>query len=34
MGPLNPEMKRLAVKRQDDIKYPIKWTTLGEYLNI
>ena len=32
MGPLNPEMKRLAVKRQDDIKYPIKWTTLGEYL--
>ena len=32
MGPLNPEMKRLAVKRQGDIKYPIKWTTLGQYL--
>ncbi len=32
MGPLNPEMKKLAVQRQDDIKYPIKWTTLGEYL--
>ena len=33
MGPLNPEMKKLAVQRQDDIKYPIKWTTLGEYLS-
>ena len=32
MGPLNPQMKRLAVKRQGDIKYPIKWTTLGQYL--
>lgn len=33
MGPLTPEMKRLEIKRQGDIKYPIKWTTLGEYLN-
>jgi N-acyl-D-amino-acid deacylase len=32
MGPLNPEMKRLAVKRQSDIKYPIRWTKLSEYL--
>ena len=32
MGPLNPEMKRLEVKRQGDIKYPIRWTTLGQYL--
>ncbi|MEA3031387.1 MAG: N-acyl-D-amino-acid deacylase [Sphingomonadales bacterium] len=32
MGPLNPEMKRLAVQRQGDIRYPIAWTTLGEYL--
>jgi N-acyl-D-amino-acid deacylase len=32
MGPLNPEMKRLAIKRQGDIKYPIRWTTLGQYL--
>ena len=32
MGPLTPEMKRLAVKRQGDIKYPIRWTTLGQYL--
>lgn len=33
MGPLTPEMKRLEVKRQGDIKYPIKWTSLGDYLN-
>jgi N-acyl-D-amino-acid deacylase len=32
MGPLNPTMKRLAVQRQGDIKYPIRWTTLGQYL--
>ena len=32
MGPLNPEMKRLAIKRQGDIKYPIRWTTLDQYL--
>jgi N-acyl-D-amino-acid deacylase len=32
MGPLNPEMKRLNAQRQDDIKFPIGWTTLGEYL--
>jgi len=33
MGPLNPEMKRLALARQSDIRYPISWTTLGEYLD-
>ncbi len=32
MGPYTDEMKRLAVQRQGDIKYPIEWTTLGEYL--
>ena len=32
MGPLNPTMKRLAINRQDDIRYPITWTTLGQYL--
>ena len=32
MGPLNPQMKRLEVARQGDIKYPIRWTTLGQYL--
>jgi N-acyl-D-amino-acid deacylase len=33
MGPLNPAMKKEAVERQDDIKYDIEWTTLGEYLD-
>lgn len=32
MGPLNPAMKAQALKEQGDIKYPIEWTTLGEYL--
>jgi len=32
MGPWNPVMKRLELKRQADIKYPIRWTTLGQYL--
>ena len=32
MGPLNPEMKRLVVERQDDIKFPVTWTSLGDYL--
>jgi N-acyl-D-amino-acid deacylase len=34
MGPLNPEMKALGAARQDDIKYPISWTTLGDYLTM
>lgn len=33
MGPWNAEMKRLAVNRQSDIKFPIRWTTLGQYLD-
>ncbi len=32
MGPLTPQMKRLNLQRQTDIKYPISWTTLGQYL--
>jgi len=32
MGPLNARMKKDMVSLQADIKYPIKWTTLGEYL--
>ena len=32
MGPWNATMKANEKKRQGDIKYPIKWTTLGEYL--
>jgi N-acyl-D-amino-acid deacylase len=32
MGPWNAEIKRLELKRQGDIKFPIRWTTLGQYL--
>ena len=32
MGPLNEAMKKEMVARQEDIKYAIEWTTLGEYL--
>ena len=32
MGPWSEEMKRLESKRQGDIRYPIEWTTLGDYL--
>ena len=34
MGPLNDRMKKEAVEQQGDFKYPIEWTTLGEYLNL
>ncbi len=33
MGPLNAGMKAEALKQQADIRYPIEWTTLGEYLD-
>ena len=33
MGPLTEPMKALAIKEQGDIKFPIEWTTLGDYLN-
>ena len=32
MGPLNEEMKKTMREMQGDIKYEVKWTTLGEYL--
>ncbi len=32
MGPLNAEMKANTLRRQGDIKYPVDWTTLDEYL--
>ena len=32
MGPLNEDMKSAQAERQGDIRYPIEWTTLGEYL--
>ena len=34
MGPLNEDMKTEMVKRQGDIKFPIEWTSLGEYLQL
>ena len=33
MGPLNEKMKTDQLARQGDIKFAIKWTTLGEYLD-
>ena len=33
MGPLTPVMKANAIKRQGDIKYPIRWTSLAQYLD-
>jgi N-acyl-D-amino-acid deacylase len=32
MGPLTPPMKEEMLARQGDLKFPIEWTTLGEYL--
>ncbi|MEJ2702204.1 MAG: hypothetical protein P8Z79_07150 [Sedimentisphaerales bacterium] len=32
MGPLNEAMKRDMRASQGDIKYPVEWTTLGEFL--
>jgi N-acyl-D-amino-acid deacylase len=33
MGPYNDAIKKRELKRQQDIKYPIEWTTLGQYLD-
>ncbi len=32
MGPLTPDMKRRMEQRQGDLRYPVTWTTLAEYL--
>lgn len=32
MGPLNDTLRDVAMARQGDIRYPIEWTTLGDYL--
>ena len=32
MGPMNAAMKAVETERQGDVKYPIEWTTLGDYL--
>ena len=34
MGPLSPAMKQDLVAQQGDLKYPVEWTTLGEYLEL
>jgi N-acyl-D-amino-acid deacylase len=31
-GPLTPEMARRMTEREGDLKYPVTWTTLGQYL--
>lgn len=31
-GPLNARMKQLIVDQQGDLRYPVDWTTLGEYM--
>jgi N-acyl-D-amino-acid deacylase len=33
MGPLNEHMRNEQLAGQGDLKFPIDWTTLGEYLN-
>jgi N-acyl-D-amino-acid deacylase len=33
MGPWNEAMKRDELAQQGDIRFPIEWTTLGEYLD-
>ncbi len=32
MGPLNDELRAMAVARQQEFKYDLEWTSLGEYL--
>lgn len=32
MGPLNDSMRQQRLERQNDIKYDVPWTSLGEYL--
>jgi N-acyl-D-amino-acid deacylase len=34
MGPLTASMKRDRLEQQGDLRYPIEWTTLGEYLDL
>jgi N-acyl-D-amino-acid deacylase len=33
MGPLTPRLRDEMVRAQSDIKYPVEWTTLSEYLD-
>jgi N-acyl-D-amino-acid deacylase len=34
MGPLSADMKRRLAERQADVRYPVDWTTLGDYLTM
>jgi N-acyl-D-amino-acid deacylase len=34
MGPLNDKMSELMLDRESDIRYPVTWKTLGEYLDV
>lgn len=34
MGPLTPEMQRTQTAQQSDIRYPVTWRTLGEYMEM
>lgn len=34
MGPLNPAMKAEMLRSQGDVKFPVTWTTLAEYLAV
>lgn len=33
MGPMNARMKADEIERQGDLKFPIEWTSLGDYLS-
>jgi N-acyl-D-amino-acid deacylase len=33
MGPVSPTMAKNMVARQGDLKYPVNWSSLGEYLD-
>ena len=33
MGPLSESMKQELVEQQGDVKFPVEWTTLGQYLD-
>lgn len=33
MGPLSPAMKAEMTEQQGDVRFPVDWTTLGEYLD-
>jgi N-acyl-D-amino-acid deacylase len=33
MGPLSPAMRTVMTAQQGDLKYPVDWTTLGQYID-